>query len=279
MAQPSHAADKIHEIKLSDIRVSKENVRRQQADKEELEDLANSIKKHGLLQPVMLRGRYEDGPPYELIVGQRRFRAHEKLRKPRIRAVFVEGLDDTHAMLLSLAENMHRVELTYADAADAVTALYKKFGRNERKVHTETGMSLKKVRQYIYIGERASEETKQKLRSGEVSPVNAQRALLAAAGDTKKADQLLRFVKEHELTSYETKRMVEYGTEHPDAAPEKVIKEARKPKLEQSIIVNVPKEVRNALTKAAEKLNLSDEEVASRALKEWLSDKGFMSAQ
>jgi len=227
----------------------------------------------------MLRGRYEDGPPYELIVGQRRFRAHEKLRKPRIRAVFVEGLDDTHAMLLSLAENMHRVELTYADAADAVTALYKKFGRNERKVHTETGMSLKKVRQYIYIGERASEETKQKLRSGEVSPVNAQRALLAAAGDTKKADQLLRFVKEHELTSYETKRMVEYGTEHPDAAPEKVIKEARKPKLEQSIIVNVPKEVRNALTKAAEKLNLSDEEVASRALKEWLSDKGFMSAQ
>jgi len=278
MAPPSHAAEKIHEIKLSEIQVSHENVRHEQTDKE-LDDLANSIKKHGLLQPVVLRGRFEDGPPYELIIGQRRFRAHEKLGNAKIRALFAGPLNDTQAMLRSLVENMHRVELTYADAADAVTALYKKFGRNERKVHTETGMSLKKVRQYIYIGERASEETKQKLRSGEVSPVNAQRALLAAAGDTEKADQLLRFVKEHELTSYETKRMVEYGTEHPDAPPEKVIKEARKPKLEQSIIVNVPKEVRNALTKAAEKYNLSDEEVASRALKEWLSDKGFMGAQ
>jgi ParB family chromosome partitioning protein len=279
MAQPSHAADKIHEIKLSDIRVSKENVRRQQADKEELEDLANSIKKHGLLQPVMLRGRYEDGPPYELIVGQRCFRAHEKLRKPRIRAVFVEGLDDTHAMLLSLAENIHRVELTYADAADAVTALYKKFGRDERKVVAETGMSLRKVRQCIYIQERASEETKKKLRSREVSLMDAQRALLAADGDSKKADQLLRFMKQYELTSYQKKRMVEYGTAHPNAVPKKVVEEALEPKVEPNIIVNLPEDVRKALTEAAEKLNLSDEEVASRALKEWLSDKGFLSEQ
>jgi ParB/RepB/Spo0J family partition protein len=278
MAQPSDAAEKIHEIKLSDIRVSEENVRHEQADKE-LEDLANSIKKHGLLQPVILRGRYEDGPPYELIVGQRRFRAHEKLRKPRIRAVFVEGLDDTHAMLLSLAENMHRVALTYADAADAVTALYRHFQRDDRKVAEESGMSLRKVRQYIRIEERASEETKKKLRSGTVLPVDAERALRAAGGDTKKADEFLRLMKQYELTTYQKKRLVEYGSAHPDATPKKAVKETLEPKLEYAIMVNVAEDVRKALAKAAEKLNLSDEEVASRALTEWLSDKGFLSEE
>jgi hypothetical protein len=49
--------------------------------------------------------------------------------------------------------------------------------------------------------------------------------------------------------------------------------------LEQTVIVNLPKDVRDALARAADKLNLSDEEVASRALKEWLSDKGFMSGR
>lgn len=278
MAQRSHASKEIREIPLSDIEVSDKNVRHEQADKE-LDDLAKSIKKHGLLQPVLLRGGPEDGPPYELVVGQRRYKAHKSLGKPTIGAVFAGRLSDTQAMLRSLVENMHRVELTYADAADAVTALYKKFGRNEHKVVAETGMSLRKVRQYIYIEERASEKTRGKLKSGKVSAADAQRALQAAGGDSNKADQLLGFVQEYELTVYQKKRMVEYGTAHPRASAEKVIEEARKPKFEQTIMVNLADDVRNALIEAAEKLRVSEEEVASRALKEWLSDKGFMSGQ
>ena len=219
MAQRSDEAKQIYDIPLSDIRVSDENVRHEQADKE-LDDLAASIEKHGLLQPVVLRGHRDDKPPYELIVGQRRFKAHQKLGKRTIRAVFAGRLDDTQAKLRSLVENMHRVELTYADAADAVTALYKHFHRNDRKVAEETGMSLRKVRQYIRIEERASEETKKKLRSGNVLPVDAERALEAAGGDTKKADELLRFMKQYELTSYQKKRMVEYGACAPECRPQ-----------------------------------------------------------
>jgi hypothetical protein len=139
-------------------------------------------------------------------------------------------------------------------------------------------MSLRRVRQYIYIDERASRDTKEKLRSGEVTAVDAKRALEAAGGDSKKADQLLRFMKDNRLTTYQKKRMVEYGTAHPNAAPKKVIEEALEPKLERSIMVNLPEDVCNALARAAEKSNMSEEEMASHALKEWLSDKGFMSA-
>ena len=277
MAERSHADEQIHEIPLSDIRISPENVRHEQVDKE-LDDLAASIRKHGLLQPVVLRGKLGD-KPYQLIVGQRRFKAHQKLHERTIRAVFAGKIDDTQAKLRSLVENMNRVELTYADAADAVTALYKHFGRNDRKVHEETGMSLRKVRQYIRIEERASDRTKEKLRSGKVLPADAQRALDAAGDDSEKADELLQYIEEKKPTNYQKKRMVEYGTVHPRAPAKKVIEAALKPKLEQTVIVNLPKDVRDALARAADKLNLSDEEVASRALKEWLSDKGFMSGR
>ena len=275
MAPRSQAAEKIHEIPLSDIRISEENVRHEQTDKE-LDDLANSINRHGLLQPVVLRGDRDDKPPYELVVGQRRFKAHEKLGRPTIRAVFAGPLDDTQAKVRSLAENMHRVQLTYADAADAVTALYRHFRRDERRVVAETGMSLRKVRQYIRIEERASEETKEKLRAGKVSPVIVQRALDAAEHDPKKADQLLRYVVKHKLSPHEQKRMAQYGGANPGASAKEVIEEALKPKLEPAIMVNLPEDVRKALATAAEKLNKSDEEVAAQALKEWLSDRGFM---
>jgi ParB/RepB/Spo0J family partition protein len=275
MVQRRNEPEEIFEIPLSDIRVSDENVRHERADAE-LDDLAESIKKHGLLQPVVLRGNRTDRPPYELIVGQRRYKAHQKLKKRTIRAVFVGSMDDTQAMLRSLAENMHRVELTYEDAANAVTHLYRHFERDEAKVASETGMSLRRVRQYIYIEERASEETRQKLRDGKVSPVDAERALQAAGGDSAKADELLRFVEESKPTTYEKKRMVEYGAANPKASAKSVIKEALKPKLERTIVVNLPQEVREALSRAAGKLNLSDEEVASRALIEWLLNKGFL---
>ncbi len=227
---------------------------------------------------MVLRGKLGD-KPYQLIVGQRRFKAHQKLRKKTIRAVFVDKIDDIQAKVRSLVENMHRVELTYKDAADAVTALYTHFRRNDRKVAEETGMSLRKVRQYIYIEERASEKTKEKLKAGKLSPADVQRSLTAAGDDSEKADELLQYAEEKKLTAHEKKRMVEYGTAHPTAPARKVIEAALKPKFEQSVMVNLPQDVRQALATAAEKLNLSDEEVAARALKEWLSDKGFMSGR
>ena len=76
MAVRSHANGRIFvDIRLSDVEVSPENVRHEQTDKE-LDDLANSSEKHGLLQPSVLRGRLEGGPSYALNVAQRRCGAY-----------------------------------------------------------------------------------------------------------------------------------------------------------------------------------------------------------
>ncbi|MDO9566886.1 MAG: ParB N-terminal domain-containing protein, partial [Candidatus Desulfaltia sp.] len=65
----------IHDVKIAQISVSKLNVRVENATTG-IDELAASIKKHGLLQPVVLLGSYGT-PPYELIAGQRRFLAHQ----------------------------------------------------------------------------------------------------------------------------------------------------------------------------------------------------------
>jgi len=80
----------IYEIKLSAIQISEQNVRKTNAEKE-LEELMENIKKYGLFQPVVLLGN-PGKPPYKLIVGQRRFLAHKRLKKETIKAVFAGDL-------------------------------------------------------------------------------------------------------------------------------------------------------------------------------------------
>jgi ParB family chromosome partitioning protein len=270
------ALEKIYEIPLDEIKLADTNVRQSEAEKD-LDELAASIKKHGLLQPVVLRGDY-DHPPYSLIVGQRRFLAHKKLGKDTIRATFAGKLSDIEASIRSLAENMHRVDLNHADAAEAITKLYRKLGKDERRVAAETGISLKRIRQYIYIEERASDKMRQKLRAKKVSPVDVQRVLRATGDDIEKADRLLDKMEEQKLTTYQRKRIVEYGEVHPRASVEKILEETKPPRVERTILVKLSDRMRAGLEVAAQKLAMEPDEVAAHALEDWLLKKGFISA-
>src|SRR6202034_2936766 len=106
----------IHDLPLKQIHVSEDNVRHHDPTRD-LDELAASIKRHGLLQPVVLLGDFGK-PPYELIGGQRRFLAHEqKLTWPTIRAVFAGKLSESEAVVRSLVENVQRLPLGYEDTA------------------------------------------------------------------------------------------------------------------------------------------------------------------
>ncbi len=267
----------IYEIRLDEINVSDWNVRHTEPEKD-LEELAASIAKHGLFQPVVLMGKYGN-PPYELIIGQRRFLAHKNiLHKKKIRAVFVEKLNQVQATIRSLVENMTRTDLNHANAAEAITFLYKRLGKDERKVKTETGLSLQRIRQYVDIGELASTKMKDKLRSRKVTPVDVQRVLRAASGDIDKADRLLEKMEKQKLTPYQKKRMVEYGEKHPHAHDDTIIEEAQRQVVERTILVKLSDQARAGLEKAAEKLAMSPDEVAAHAVEDWLSRKGFIIA-
>ncbi|MFQ5685950.1 MAG: ParB/RepB/Spo0J family partition protein [Candidatus Scalindua sp.] len=268
----TETSETVYLIPLKVISVSNSNVR--MTDREAgIDELAKSIQKYGLLQPVVLMGK-PGNPPYELIVGQRRYLAHKKLGKKNILAVF-RDVGELDAKILSLTENMHRVELNHADKAEAITELYKRYDKDERQVAEELRLPVRTIRDYIKIEERATPKAKEWLRQGKVTKADVKRVIDAAQGDDKKADRLLEEIRN--LTRYERPRAVDFGKSHPKASADEIITAAKTPRLERTIILNITKEVDNALNEAEKQLLLDRESIAGMALFEWLKDNGFLS--
>jgi ParB family chromosome partitioning protein len=276
-SQTEAPLEKIYEIPLTDIEISTKNVRRNpDSAKKDLDELAASIKRHGLLQPVVLIGEYGN-PPYELISGQRRYLAHERLRRRNIRAVFAaKKLNRPETIIRSLVENLQRVELEYADTARAVTYLYRQLG-DEKKVEEATGLSLRKIREFIEIEERATPKMKRLMEQG-VKPTDVKRAIRAAQDNLKKAEELLELMAKHqnELTTDQKRRIVSYGGSNKNASARIIFEEATKPQIEQKIIVTLPEIIRVGLNKATKSLEMDPAELAAKVLSDWLEAQGFI---
>jgi ParB/RepB/Spo0J family partition protein len=266
----------IHEIKLSDIELSPSNVRHMGGPTNEgIEELAASIKKHGLLQPVVLVGTVDSTKPYELIAGQRRFLAHKFLKTEKIKAVFAGNLDKTNIILRSLIENMQRVELDYADTSDAITKLFNQFGKNERKVAQETGLSLRRVREYISIDALASNKIKDQLKKKKITPIDVKRALRAAKNNIPKAERLIDLIIDVKPTPDQKKRIPDFGARFENASAEKILEEAMKVPVQKSIVLNLSEAVREGLNRATAELKIEPDELAAKVLQEWLATQGF----
>ncbi len=271
------AEETIHEVPLKNIRdMAKKglNVRRTDRDAG-VDDLAKSIRKHKLLQPILLRGEFGE-PPYDLIAGHRRLAAHKLISKSTILARFKPAdYDDFKAKVDSLVENMQRVELNHADTAEAITVMYNKYSKSEKRVADDLGLPLRTVRDYIKIEEQASPYAKKLLRERKVSKADVKRAIDAAQGNLSKADNLLK--KLPELYGHEKKRVVDYAKAHPRVGAAQIIEEAKKPRLNKTVILNIEPEVDKALGLAEKNLYMDREEIVSKALREWLVENSFLS--
>jgi ParB family chromosome partitioning protein len=267
--------DTIHDISLDEITISPHNVRHADPTRD-LDELAASIKVHGLLQPIVLRGEYGN-PPYELITGQRRFLAHQQiLKRPTIRAVFAGNLSKDDALVRSLVENLQRLELEYQDTARAVTHLYKTLGKDIQAVHKETGLSVRKIRDFILIHERATPKMKSLLKRRKVSPADVKRAIRAAQDNLKKAEELLELIIKYKPTTHQKRRLVTYGEQEKTASAKQILKRAMQPHVEQNIIISLPDDLRHALLKATKSLSVEPEELAAKVLGDWLHAQGFV---
>jgi len=267
------------DVKISDIKIIKQDGSNVRSDlnsansQEGLQELADNIKVNGLLQPILLKG-VQGKPPYDVIVGQRRFLASKMLKLRTIKASFSGKIDDTQAMLLSLSENMCRQEMNFEDTKNAITKLYKHFGNDEKKVKLHTGFSIRMIRTYVKIEERATPKIKKLLSSGKISTFDAKRVIDASSGDNKKADILVDEITK--LNSYEKKRLVESGSTNPKATATAILKDAKQPKLEETIFINLPVKVHKALAKAAASLSVDVEELTLNTIISWLKTNDYL---
>ena len=159
-------------------------------DELELQSLANSIKELGLLQPIIVRSSGESNQ-YEIISGERRYRAFQLLEKPYIDCIVMDATDEKNS-LLALAENINREDLTDYEIAKSVIAFKNGFPNKSEYANT-LGISRQDLYRLLSF-EKLPLEIQQRLDN---SPT-----LLTA----KTAEQIGQFIKNNDIAS---EKMVE----------------------------------------------------------------------
>jgi len=150
-------------------------------DEGDLQELADSIKEHGVLQPLVVRRTDAGDGSFELIAGERRFRATKLLGLSTV-PVIVRDVEDENTLLeLALIENIQRTDLNPIEEAEAYQSLISKFQYTQEQASTKLGKSRSAVSNLLRLL-NLPEFIKQDLIEGNLSEGHA-RPMLRLADD------------------------------------------------------------------------------------------------
>lgn len=152
----------------------------------ELEELAESVRRHGIIQPLILRSAPEDGERYQIIAGERRWRAAQIAGLHAIPAVLRE-LDDQEVIELAIIENVQRVDLDPVEEARGYTQLVEKFSYTQEQLAGTIGKSRSHVANTMRLL-ALPEAVLNMLQAGSLSAGHA-RALITATDPVALAEQ------------------------------------------------------------------------------------------
>ncbi len=178
--------EEVQELNLSEIRPNPYQPRKRFDDKS-LKELSDSIKENGVFQPIIVRKSVNG---YEIIAGERRYRASKLAKKKTIPAI-VRKFDESQMMEVAVLENLQREDLTPLEEAQAYEMLQKNLGLTQEEVSKRMGKSRPYIANYLRLLTLPS-KTKRLLQHGELSMGQA-RTLLALK-DKDKIDGLAKKV-------------------------------------------------------------------------------------
>ena len=113
---------------------------RKHFDQTELDELAESIRSNGILQPILVRPLNEKGSSYEIIAGERRWRAAQIVKLHEV-PVIIRDFDDSTALGVALIENLQRSDLNIIEEAEGFRSLMLKFEYTQEKLSSQLGKS------------------------------------------------------------------------------------------------------------------------------------------
>ncbi|MBC8590892.1 ParB/RepB/Spo0J family partition protein [Wansuia hejianensis] len=145
--------------------ITKEDQPRKDFDKEALKDLSESIKVHGVIQPILLRKKQDKQDKYEIIAGERRYRASKIAGLKEIPSIITD-VDNEDAAKLAIIENIQREDLNPIEEAMAYKQLMENFNLKQEELANAIGKSRsyitntirllnldEKVIEYLYNGD------------------------------------------------------------------------------------------------------------------------------
>jgi ParB family chromosome partitioning protein len=184
---------------------------RQRFDEAALQSLADSIKTAGLMQPIVVR---PSDAGFEIVAGERRWRAFQKLGKPEIPAI-VRSVDDQTAAEWALVENLQREDLDPMERADGIARLMDEFGLSQSAVAMQLGLDRSTVANLLRLRD-ADPALREALVAGLVSQGHA-KALLGVT-DVKRRSELLAACVREGWSVREVERRVQVVSREPSSS-------------------------------------------------------------
>jgi ParB/RepB/Spo0J family partition protein len=284
----------LSELETSRLFVGDVNVRKSVGD---IGELKLSIQEQGMLQPLIVRPQKNK---YEVIVGSRRYEAAKALGLKRVPAI-VRPLNDAEGVSLSLVENMQRNDLELEEEAEAilklmkldprrfasVKAVSKALGRSESAVRElldayELTFKLREKGMRIHAARAPPEEER---RRAEAIPIK-HTELVARALKTEEVRKLPTQEFERKipeivkaiapLPEEYARKVVDRFKMFPEKPVQRIKEEALAKQTGVAVKVYFAPKIARALDQAAEERNLSEEELVSIAVEEWLAIKGYL---
>ena len=193
-------ADKVQTISIDLLRPNRFQPRKF-FDDEDLKELSLSIKQYGILQPIVVRKLAEDLSKFEIIAGERRFRASKMIGLQDV-PVIVKDFDDKDVLSLAIIENVQRTDLSIMEEAEAYDSLMKDFNYTQQDVANFVGKSRSHIANIIRLLE-LPQEVKELLYQKKIDMGHA-RALI----NCDRAVEIANTIVEAGLSVRETEKLV-----------------------------------------------------------------------
>lgn len=263
-------------IPLDDLVIGKAQVRVSEPGAG-IEELADSIRVQGLLQPIVVC-QAADGEKWEILTGQRRFLAHKRLGRDSIQAaVLDERVDEAQAKAISITENLIRRKLTGKDLKDGILFLYKIYG-SVQDVAEKTGISRERVRANVNY-QRLHPRLQELVDDNEVPIHVAVRAHDAAEDTTGEvnADDAEKLAREMApMSDVQRRKLTQDRREHPEKSVDDVIEHAKSGGQVIQVIATVSAETHVAIQRVANEEGLNQDEATSMLITEALTGRGAL---
>ena len=177
-----------HNVPIEAIRPSPFQPRRHFADAE-LDALAQSIREKGIVQPLLVRSVADVEADYELVAGERRWRAAQRVGLHEV-PVVIREFADSEVIEIALVENLQREDLSPLEEAEAYSRLTREFGRSQASLAEAVGKSRSHVANTLRLLSLPA-PVRRAVEEGALSAGHA-RALLGASDPTALADEVVR---------------------------------------------------------------------------------------
>ena len=194
------SGDSVQYINIHDI-MPNANQPRKTFSEEKIEELSKSIKEHGIIQPIVVRRR---GDNYEIVAGERRWRAARKAELSKVPCLIRE-LSDEQNMLIAIIENMQREDLNPVEEAEGLNQMIVTFGMTQEQISKSVGKSRPYIANSLRLL-KLPEYIKDEMAEGRLSAAHGRTLVTVEDEDVRKA-LCARIIKEG-LSVRETEKLV-----------------------------------------------------------------------